>query len=177
MLGFKQLLIAVIALPLCALVIVMLSGTPISERHHLHHDTYSVSLVVSRTFVLVMVFMGVVGGLVGWLCHLGVFSADPLVPLAFFLSFQLMLLLMLAAVMRYQVMAYDDELLVRPPFGRTKTIPYGRIDRMEWIPSFLGPHLHDLRITTTRGVTARIWCLLDIEQILLRIDRFDTMSG
>ena len=109
----RCLTVLVIALPLLAWVMEFLAGAVISERHHLHHDTYSVSMVVSRTLALVMLFMGALGGVTGWLCHLGVFSMRPLLPLAFFVSFQVTLLLMIVAVLRYRVMAYADHMIVR----------------------------------------------------------------
>lgn len=175
MVEHEDLMAAVVFLPLLASIVTLLAGADLSERHHIHHDTYGVSLVVSRTLVLVMVFMGVLGGLVGWLCHIGVFNSDSLVPLAFFAAFELTLLVMLIAVVRYQVMVYDDHLTVRPAFGRTNTIAYDDIDNMEWRPSYLGPNLRDLLIRAGDGNTLRIWSLLDIEQMLLRIDRFDML--
>lgn len=170
-----HMLMAIVGIPLVAIIAELLAGEKLSERHHVHHDTYTLSPVVSRTLVLVMVFMGVLGGLVSWLCHLGVFATEPTVPLAFFISFQMTLFVMAIGVIRYQVMAYDDHMVVRPGFGRTRTIRYDQIDRMEWVQSFLGPRLRDMRVHTRQDVTVRLWCLLDIEQILLRIDRFETI--
>lgn len=172
----RCLLLVVVLLPVIAVALSFLAGANLSERHHVHHDTYLVSLVVSRTFALVMVFMGVLGGLVGWLCHLGVFAAEAVVAESFFVAFQLTLLFMFVAAMRYQVTAYDDRMIVRQPFGPNKTIRYGDIASMEWRPSFLGPNLRDLWIISKAGKRTRLWCLLDIEQLLLRIDRFDTLA-
>lgn len=173
----RCLTVLVIALPLLAWVMEFLAGAVISERHHLHHDTYSVSMVVSRTLALVMLFMGALGGVTGWLCHLGVFSMRPLLPLAFFVSFQVTLLLMIVAVLRYRVMAYADHMIVRPAFGQSRTIAYDDITRMEWVSSYLGPHLRDLRVHSKGAAPVRLWCLLDVEQLLLRLDRFDALEG
>ena len=177
MIEHEDLMAVVIFLPLLASIVTLLAGADLSERHHIHHDTYGVSLVVSRTLILVMVFMGVLGSLVGWLCHIGVFDQDSLVPLAFFVAFEVTLLVFLVAVVRYQVMVYDDHLTVRPAFGRTNTIAYREIDNMEWHSSYLGPNLRDLTIRTRDGNEVRVWSLLDIEQMLLRIDRFDRLSN
>lgn len=164
-------------IPVLVVLVVLFGGSDLSERHHLHHDTYAVSLVVSRSLVLVIVFMGVLGALTGWLCNLGVFSADPVIPLSFFVSFELTILLILVVVMRHRVMTYDDVMLVRPPFGKEKTIAYDHITRMEWVASRMGPHVRDLRVFTENGKAVRILYLLDIEQIMLRIDRFDVLVG
>lgn len=177
MLDPRHLMYATMGIPVLVVLVVLFGGSDMSERHHLHHDTYAVSLVVSRTLVLVIVFMGVLGALTGWLCNLGVFSTDPAVPLAFFASFEMTILLVLAVVMRHRVMAYDDVMMVRPSFGREKTIYYDHITRMEWVSSRLGPHVRDLRVFTDEGKRVRISYLLDIEQILLRIDRFDVLVG
>ena len=173
----RHLMTAVICLPMGAFLLILVVGTNLSERHHIHHDTYLISPVVSRTPLLVMGFMGVLGGLTGWLCHVGVFASDPVASLAFFVAFQLTLLIMIAAVMRYQVMAYDDRLVVRPAWGRTITLPYDDITSMGWVPSLLAPRLRDLRVHATDGKVARIWCLVDIEQVLLRIDRYEVIEG
>ena len=170
-----QMLTAVLVIPLLAASVEMLTGTRISERHHVHHDTYTVSLVVPRTLVLVMVFMGALGGVVGWLCHLGVFTSDPSVPLAFFIMFQVTLFFMAIGAMRYQVMAYDDMMVVRPAYGFTRTIYYDQIDSMAWVSSFLTPRMRDVRIRSKLGDSVRLWSLIDIEQILLRIDRYDAI--
>lgn len=172
-----HLVIAAIGLPIAAIAIQLLVGTRISERHHTHHDTYGVSPVVSRTLVLVMVFMGGLGAIIGWLSDLGVFQATPELALAFFIAFELTLLVMVMAVVRYRVMVYEEYMIVWPPFGLPRTLYYDRIDRMQWRSSYLGPHLHDLCVWTDDNKHARIWCLVDIEQVLLRIDRFDVMSG
>lgn len=177
MIDTHHLIIAAIGLPVVAIAIELVVGTRIYERHHIHHDTYGVSPVVSRTLVLVMVFMGGLGAIIGWLCHLGVFQSDSELALAFFVAFELTLLLMVMAVVRYRVMAYDDYMIVWPPFGLPRTLYYDRIERMEWRPSYLGPHLRDLYVWTDNRKRARIWCLVDIERVLLRIDRFDAMSG
>lgn len=176
--GLREFLITVVVLlPLVGVVACALAGSGISERHHAHHDTYAVSLVVSHTLLLVMTFMGVLGGLTAWLCHIGVFTSDALVPLAFFTAFQVTLLLILIMTVRYRVVAYDDRLTVFPPLGRRRTISYDSIDHMEWVRSFFAPHFHDLCIYTKERRVVRIWYLLDIGQMLLRVDRFELMEG
>lgn len=162
-----------IVLPVVATATTMLSGFEMPERHHLHHDTYAISPVISRSYVLNMLFMGMLGTLVGWLCHLGVFAADPLIPVAFFTAFLVSLQLILAFVLAYRVTVYDDYMIVRLAFRGTRTIYYDEIEAMEWVPSLLDPRLRDLRIIPRTGRRLRIWCLLDIEQMLMRIDRFD----
>ena len=172
-----RLMCVVVGLPLLAELVVLVSGTDISERHHLHHDTYAVSPVMSRTLVLVMVFMGVLGGLTGWLCHLGVFASDPIVPMGCFVSFQATLLLVCIAFTRYQVMLYDDYMIVRPPYGRRRTVPYADIKSMRWRKPHVGLRDRDLVIVLRGGRRIRLWGLVDVERMLLRIDRFDVLAS
>ena len=171
------LFVIVVAIPLVAVVLCLLAGSSMAERLHSHHNTYSISLVVSRALTLVMVFMGVLGGLTSWLCRLGVFSQSHLLPLSFCIAFELTILIMVMAVLRYQVMSYEDRITVRGPFVSTRTIRYADIDRMEWRWSYLGPHLRDLWIHASDGTKTRIWCLVDVERLLLQIDRFDVLHS
>lgn len=167
----------VVILPLVALLAEMILHTDMAERHHIHHDTYSVSLVITRTTVLVMVFMGSLGVMTGWLCHLGVFATDPSVVLSFFTSFQLTLLVVHSLLGRYRVTTYSDRLTVRPFLGRTKTMRYDEIARMEWVVPAGRGLIRDLNVHAYDGRVVRLWGILDIGQMLMRIDRFDALDG
>lgn len=167
----------IITIPVLAFAIGLLFSPDMAERHHIHHDTYSISQVITRTLLLVMTFMGILGGVTGWLCHLGVFTSDPVVPLAFFVAFQLSIFVVFIALNRCRVMAYDDRMFVRPWFRRQREVPYGQIERMVRRPYPATPHFNDLLIYLKDGSRIRVSGLLDIEQMLLRIDRFDAMPS
>ena len=75
----KWLLVAVAALvPVVALVFEHVGNVRISERHHSHHDTYVVSVEFTRSLVLAMTFMAVLGLLVAWLSGTGYAATDEL---------------------------------------------------------------------------------------------------
>ena len=167
----------IIGIPLTAEVVSLLTIPEMSERHHLHHDTYSISQVIPRTLLLVMSFMGILGGLTGWLCHLGVFTSDPLVPLAFFVAFQVSIFLVFIALNRCRVMAYGDRMFVRTWFWRQREVPYDQIVRMERKAFPIDPQFSDLFISLADGRKVLVSGLLDVGQILLRIDRFDVLLG
>ena len=173
----ERLMMLVIGIPLVSGIFSLLTNATLAERHHIHHDTYSVSKVVTRTLVLVMIFMGVLGGMTGWLCHLGVYPTDPMVPLSFFASFQLTVAAAYVLLSRTQVMAYNDRMFIRSGMRRQVEIVYADIDSMRRTPSLFIPSFHDLRIHTTQNKTVTVLGLLDIEQILMRIDRFDVLAG
>ncbi len=172
-----QLAFGVAIPPLVAGLMAMLSNESLAERHHMHHDTYAISPVVSRSLILVMIFMAVLGCLSGWLSQLGVFATDPEVPLWFFASFEVSLFMAVIAIFRYRVMAYGDRLLIRPVVGRTRTVFYESIRRMWRTPSTVAEGMHDLMLEDRDGTTLCVSGMLDIEQILLRINRFDVLEG
>jgi hypothetical protein len=172
-----QLTLGVVTPPVVAALMAMLSGESLAERHHLHHDTYAVSQVASRSLMLVMVFMAVLGCLSGWLSQLGVFATDPRVPLWFFVSFEVSLLVAVIALSRYRVMAYSDRMVIKPAFGRTHTIFYRNIRHMRRTPSTMAEGMYDLMIEDQDGTVLGISGMLDIERILMRINRFDVLDG
>lgn len=163
--------------PLISLVFEMVSRFDIEERHHIHHDTYSVSLVITRTLMLVEGFMGILGLLVCWLSRVGIYGAiDPFLPISFFLSFEVALLAMQVAVGRYQVVTYLDRLTVTPFVGSQRTMRYRDIAQMEWRERIPGSFVRDLHLIAKDGSQIAIWGILDIDQMLLRIDRFDVLE-
>ena len=78
---------------------------------------------------------------------------------------------------RYKVVTFEDRMCVTPVLGPVVTIYYEDITLMVWEPSAL--------ISLNKGVTvyvgqrrrARLWPLLDLDQILMRVDRFDVLKG
>lgn len=169
--------VAVIAgVPILSLTIELLGDRNISERHHSHHDTYLMPRSISSAFMLMMVFVGMLGLVVGWLCSIDIFMSDPQVLHSFFASFLSVTFLMWLGVRRYRVMTFDDRLQVRPALGFTRTVRYDEIRSIRWYRRTPGTGLRSVRIFSTYG-SVLIWGALDIEQILARINRFDVLEG
>jgi hypothetical protein len=82
---------------------------------------------ISSAFMLMMVFVGMLGLVVGWLCSIDIFMSDPQVLHSFFASFLSVTFLMWLCVRRYRVMTFDDRLQVRPALGFTRTVRYDEI--------------------------------------------------
>lgn len=168
--------LAVVVLLIAAIVIEWSGDASLSERHHSHHDTYFVPRSLTTSLVLMMVFVGVLGIVIGWLCLVGVFKADARVVFAFFFTFLVVSFLMWGAIRRYRVSTYEDRLRVTPFIGRTETIMYTDIDRMTWSRRSFGTSYRNLHIYAgTRKVF--LWGTIDLEQILARINRFDVLEG
>lgn len=168
--------IMIAALPLTALVIEWLGDTGLSERHHGHHDTYLVPRSMTATLVLMMVFVGALGDVAGWLCHVGVFSADPTIVFAFFLMFLSVSLAMWAGIRRYRVVTYADHMCVTPFAGWTKTLVYAQVTRMVWTHRSFVTSYRNLRVYAGEK-SAFLWGTIDLEQVLARINRFDVLEG
>ena len=169
----------VIALaPVLSVVVELVTRVDIEERHHVHHDTYVVSMTLTRTLMLVVGFAGILGTLVSWLCRVGIYGpVDVLVPLSFFATIELGILVFQIGLGRYQVTTYLDRITVRPLFGCTRTMRYRDIDHMDWRTHLTDDHVRDLQLWSKDGGKVTIWGILDIDQMLLRIDRFDVLEG
>lgn len=149
-----------------------------AERHHRHHDTYTVSHFLSRTLIMILSFMSVLGVVLTLLCELGIFDVEWAVVVAFFLAFDVVLFAIWASMTRYRVVTYADHMVVTPFVGPTRTVDYKDIERMSWTrPNSLAGY-QSVRVYVkghTGAVT--IWGTIDVEQILIRINRYDVLES
>ena len=166
-----------IAIPILALLLERLGGIGISERHHSHHDTYLIASSLSSALVVAMVFMGITGLLLAWLCNVGVFHADATVILGFFAAFLFVLFVIWLCIRRYRVATYDSCMIVTPFVGPATTVRYRDIESMEWGGIKSGTGYRNLNVYVGGKRVAMLWGVLDLEQILLRIDRFDVLAS
>lgn len=162
--------------PTIAVVLEFMNSVRLSERHHSHHDTYGVSIVMLSVLVMAMVFMGLLGLVLSWLCYVGVFHADGTVMLGFFSSFVLVMFVMWMAMRRYHVSTYDDYMVITPYVGKSQTIHYDKIERLRWSGSrsFFGDR--SLSVIVGGKVVAVLVGVVDIEQILQSINRTDILD-
>ncbi len=168
--------VVAMVLPLCALVVEYVADAGLSERHHRHHDTFAISSVLTRALVVGMIVMGVLGGVLGGLCFMGVFPAKPEVVLGFFEAAVLVLFLSWALIQRHKVACYDDRMIVTPYVGRSHTIFYAEIERMDWSGFRRASGYRNLDIYVDGGRAAHIDGSIDLEQVLMHIDRFDVLG-
>lgn len=164
-------------IPLMAGVMVWASSTDISERHHSHHDTYTVASTFSWVVMFCMVFMGALGLLMAWLCSLDVYEVDSLLVLAFFASFLGVAFAVWVAMRRYKVVTFEDRMYVTPVVGPAVTIYYADITSMVWESSPFTSRSIGVTVYVGQRRRARLWTVLDLDQILMRVDRFDVLKG
>lgn len=175
--GTLYALVAVAALvPLAVLVVEHLGNVRISERHHSRHDTYVIPVARTRSIVLCMAFMGGFGLLVGWLCYEQVFDVNGRAVMCFFDSFVLTCLVIWLAACRYRISAFDDCMDVRPLVGPSVRIRYEDIGRMRWTGLRKGSGYRDLQVVVGGRPVAVLLGVVDLEQVLMRIDRFDVLE-
>ena len=176
--GTELLIAAVVGIPIIALILEWARAARTAERHHGHHDTYVVATSLSRAMVVSMVFMALMGLFIGKLTSNGVFSGavDVRVVLGFFAAFLFVLFVIWLALRRYQVKLYDDYMEVTPFVGRSITVPYDDIDRLVWTGIRAGTGYQNLSVYVDGEHVATLLGILDIDQILMRINRFDALD-
>ena len=166
-----------VGIPLAAAIIIWVSDAGISERHHSTHDTYTIANSLVLTLMFAMIFMGALGSLLGWLCMVGVFAASALVVLGFFDAFLVVSFVYWLMLRRYKVVTYDEHMEVTPFLGRMVRVRYADISAMEWTPSLVMPSNKNVRVFVGHRRRALLWCGLDLDQILIRINRFDALES
>lgn len=164
-----------VLLPLFAFVYERGGSVRISERHHSHHDTYVVPATFTRGLVIAMAFMGALGVALGCLCAALELSPGPRVVLAFFDAFVVTCFALWASLGRYRVAVFGDHLTITPFVGRDATVRFDRIDVMRWAGMRMGSGYRDLVIWADGRRVGRLSGMVDIEQILMAIDRFDAL--
>ena len=164
-------------IPLLATIVLRAHDEGLSERHHSHHDTYTVSVSLTWTLVLSMFVMGVLGLLLGWLCSISVFETNASVVMGFFDAYLLASFFCWLLFVRYKVVTYDEYMEVTPFVGRMSTVVYEDITALKWTPSFLIKGKQSIRVYVGDKQRALLWCGLDLEQILIRINRFEVLEN
>lgn len=170
-------LIAIIAaVPILAMAVEWFGDVGITERHHSHHDTYLIPRSISSALMLMMLFVSMLGLAVGWLCSVGVFTADVIAVHSFFASFLVVACAMWLGVRRYRVVTFDDRLQVRPFVGPSRSLKYASITRIRWKRHLFSNNYRSLQVISN-DKSLLLWGMLDLEQILVRINRFDVLEG
>ena len=168
--------VAAAVLPVFACLVEWAGSVAISERHHSHHDTFVISSALTRSFAFAMLLMGAIGLMLGWLCDVGGFDASADVVVPFFSSFVIALFVLWVLMRRYRVSLYDDFMDIRPYMGRVRTVKYDKIERMEWHGVRCGTGFRSLKVFSAGERPVKIPGVLDLEHILVRVDRYDALA-
>lgn len=155
------------------------AGAPmrLAERHHSHHDTYLVPPDFLRSLAVAMLLVGCLGVLLGTFCGVGLFDSDMICVLAFTDTFTWMALVMWLMMARYKVSLFEDRGVIVPLVGRSICFFYSDIASIRWSGPRRASGYRDLVITDIDGRRYKIKGIIDIEQVLLHVDRFDVLES
>ena len=174
--GLIVLMILAAVIPAGASLSLWLGDAGIAERHHSHHDTYVIAGTLTWSLAFAMIVMGSLGILLGWLCVIGAFNANGMVVMSFFDAFLVVSFVYWVFLRRYKVVTYDGYMEVTPFFGPMTSIAYSDISAMEWAVSLIVPNGRNVRVYVDNRRKALLWAGLDLDQILIRIDRYDALD-
>lgn len=169
------LLVVAVVVPVLALVVEHAGNVRISERHHSHHDTYVVPASFTRALVLAMAFMSALGLVATWLCQEGVFVESPLAVLGFFDAFVVTSFVLWLMLCRYRVSTFGDCMVVTPFVGPSVWVRYERIERLVWSGMRMESGFRGLDVWVDGRRAVRLLGIVDVEQIIMSIDRFDLL--
>lgn len=174
MTGVLLVIIAVVV-PLAALLHERAGTVRMSERHHSHHDTYVVPASFTRSITLAMLFMSALGLLLALLCKAHVLLARPLVVLGFSDAFVVTCFVMRWALCRYRVSTFRDCMVVTPFVGGEAWVRYDQIERLVWSGLRMESGFRTLDVWVDGRRAVRLSGIVDVEQIIMSIDRFDLL--
>ncbi len=172
---YQVLYILVAGIPFAATVIDWLSST-VSERHHIHHDTYEPPAALFRYLVVVMVGMGLLGVVAGITLDATLAQESFPAVMMFFAAFEVVLFVLWFAMRRYKVMTYEDHMVVTPFIGRTVSIAYQDISALRWCRFRFGFSDVSVDVFVEGRRIATLWSGIDTDQVLMTIDRFDVLD-
>ncbi len=148
----------------------------LAERHHSHHDTYVVSPDFTRSIVVAMLVVGCLGVLLAAFCFAGVFGGGHACVLAFTDAFTVTMFVSWLFLTRYKVSLFEDRCVITPFIGRDNCFFYSDVTSLDWAGLRRSSGYRDLVVTERNGNELRIWGIVDIEQVLLHMDRFDVLQ-
>lgn len=170
------LLVAVAVLvPLVALVLERAGNVRFTERHHSHHDTYVVSAPFRRSLVLAMAFMAALGLALACLSRRDVFIDDGALALGFADAFLVTCFVAWRLLCRYRVSTFGDCMAVTPLVGPQVWVGYDQIERLEWTGMRMESGFRSLAVWVGGRHVVTLLGIVDVEQIIMSIDRFDLL--
>ena len=173
---FRILGVFCILIPLGAALIERSGNVLIAERHHRHHDTYAVSPQLLNALVKTLFVMGAIGVLVGLLTQRTDYWCEQAFVLAFFDAFVITVFLAWLMLSRHKVSLFEDHMVVTPVIGRDITVWYANIDRLSWCGLRYASGYRSLRVSVDGRRATTVYGVIDVEQVLLHVDRFDVLE-
>ncbi len=241
---FEVMFVILVCVPLFVVWRMWERSNDLAERHHAHHDTYSVSPALLQVVAYASICSSLMGIVLGCLCVTGNIAFDSITVTVFFSAFSLTCAAIWILLSRYCIATYDTQMCITPFFGKSFIVAYEKITAMKWTPVYFFATQQSIRvafcpsqnhsgyvsaskslqdpkkrtyeqdetlirkqnknanheqykIATTESAVSHdvsrsidvnrhhedthyvfhIWSILDIEQILMRINRFDVLDS
>lgn len=241
---FEVMFVILVCVPLFVVWRMWERSNDLAERHHAHHDTYSVSPTLLQVVAYASICSSCMGIVLGCLCATGSIPFDSIIVTVFFSAFSLTCAAIWILLSRYCIATYDTQMCITPFFGKSFIVAYEKITAMKWTPVYFFATQQSIRVAfcpsqnhsdhasaskslqdpkkrtyeqdetlareqnknanheqykiantesavsheVPRSVDANkhhedthyvfhIWSILDIEQILMRINRFDVLDS
>lgn len=225
---FEVMFIILVCVPLFVVWRMWERSNDLAERHHAHHDTYSVSPALLQVVAYASICSSFMGIVLGCLCATGNIAFDSITVTVFFSAFSLTCAAIWVLLSRYCIATYDTQMCITPFFGKSFIVAYEKITAMKWTPAYFFATQQSIRVAfcssqnhsdyvseskplqdpkkctykqdktsnTSSNVphealhtpdtnkyhddthyVFHIWSILDIEQILMRINRFDVLDS
>ena len=132
---------------------------------------------LTRSLIIDMAFVSAIAVILGWLCYVNVFTPNPDIVMAFLRAFSVVMFMAWYILSRYK----SRFLTMRWSWSRSldKRLPinYQDIKRMEWVGGRRGSGFRDLLIWTSDTSKVRLSGMIGLDQVLLKIDRFDVVGA
>ena len=170
-------MVIAVALPLLALFHEYVGSVRFAERHHRHHDSFVVSSGLTRSIVLAMAVVSVLGLAQAWICVTRGSGTSPVTVLAFSDAFAATAFVLWWALCRYKVSVFGDHMVITPFVGSDIQVSYAQIDRMEWFGVRRGSGMRSLNVYVGGRRVCRLSSIVDVERILMSVDRFDVLPS
>lgn len=166
-----------VALPLVALLRDHMGSVRFAERHHRHHDTFVVPAGLTSSIVLAMTVVSVLGLVLAWICVTGPVTTSPVAVLAFSDAFVATAFVLWWLLCRYKVAVFGDHMVITPFVGADIAVSYAQIDHMAWYGVRRGSGMRSLNVYVGGERVCRLSSLVDVERILMSVDRFDVLPS
>ena len=143
---FEVMFVILVCVPLFVVWRMWERSNDLAERHHAHHDTYSVSPALLQVVAYASICSSFMGIVLGCLCATGNIAFDSITVTVFFSAFSLTCAAIWVLLSRYCIATYDTQMCITPFFGKSFIVAYEKITAMKWTPVYFFATQQSIRV-------------------------------
>ena len=143
---FEVMFVILVCVPLFVVWRMWERSNDLAERHHAHHDTYSVSPALLQVVAYASICSSFMGIVLGCLCATGNIAFDSITVTVFFSAFSLTCAAIWVLLSRYCIATYDTQMCITPFFGKPFIVAYEKITAMKWTPAYFFATQQSIRV-------------------------------